>query len=97
MMNLTLNPERADQVFIVEQMRLPYIRAQIATARKDAVNQSSVNQDDIRNLTVRLPPVDRQAAFRKAYEKHGELQKLFKPSSLEADAAIKALQASYLT
>ena len=97
MMNLTLNPERADQVFIVEQMRFPYIRSQIATARKDAVNQSSVNQDDIRNLTVRLPPVDRQAAFRKVYEKHGELQKLFKPSSLEADAAIKALQASYLT
>lgn len=97
MMNLTLNPERADQVFIVEQMRLPYIRTQIATARKDAVNQSSVNQDDIRNLTVRLPPIDRQAAFRKVYEKHRELQKLFKPSSLEADAAIKALQASYLT
>lgn len=97
MMNLTLNPERADQVFIVEQMRMPYIRAQIATARKDAVNQSSVNQDDIRNLTVRLPPVDRQTAFRKAYEKHGELRKLFKPSSLEADAAIKALQVSYLT
>ena len=97
MMNLTLDPERVDHVFIVEQMRLPYIRAQIATARKDAVNQSSVNQDDIRNLTVRLPPIDRQAAFRKAYEKHGELQKLFKPSSLETDAAIKALQASYLT
>lgn len=96
MMNLTLNPERADQVFIVEQMRFPYIRSQMATARKDAVNQSSVNQDDIRNLTVRLPPVYRQAAFRKVYEKHGELQKLFKPSSLEAVAAIKALQASYL-
>ena len=91
MMNMKLDNTQADPVFIVEQMRMPFIRSQIATARKDAVNQSSVNQEDIRNLKIRLPPLHLQKRFRAVYQKYVAIDELFADAAASADAVLCAI------
>lgn len=63
MMNFTVNPDRLMVPFLVEQLGKPFVRHQIAQARKDAVNQSSVNQSDISALLIRVPPLALQQRF----------------------------------
>jgi type I restriction enzyme S subunit len=53
-----LNPR-----FLVDQLQTPFVRRQIARAAKDAVNQSSINQKDVRGLEIRVPPVELQETY----------------------------------
>ena len=69
MMNLCIDTSKADLAFVVYQLGLPYLRNQIATARKDAVNQSSINQQDVKNLKFRLPPRAQQDKFSAIHQK----------------------------
>lgn len=69
MMNLCIDTSKADLAFVVYQLGLPYLRNQIATARKDAVNQSSINQKDVKNLKFRLPPRAQQEKFSAIHHK----------------------------
>lgn len=69
MMNFTIDTERAELAFVVHQLGQPYVRRQIATARKDAVNQSSINQQDVKGLQLRLPPLPLQRRFAAIHKK----------------------------
>ena len=44
-------------------MQTDDVRAQVAPMTKDAVNQSSINQSDVRSLRIPLPPVALQRQF----------------------------------
>ena len=63
MMRFTVDPEQANPRFIVDQFRSEYLKRQIATASKPAVNQSSINQTDVKSFEVRLPPVALQNRY----------------------------------
>lgn len=63
MMNFTVCSDHVLARFVVEQLGHPFVRSQIAKARKDAVNQSSVNQSDISALLIRVPPLPLQQKF----------------------------------
>jgi type I restriction enzyme S subunit len=63
MMNFTVRSDQLAVPFLVEQLGHPFVRNQIAQARKDAVNQSSVNQSDISALLIRIPPLPLQQKF----------------------------------
>lgn len=69
MMNFSIDLARAELAFIVHQLGQPYLRRQIATARKDAVNQSSINQQDVKGLKLRLPPIAMQKRFTAIHKK----------------------------
>lgn len=73
MMNFMIDTERAELAFVVHQLGQPYVRRQIATARKDAVNQSSINQQDVKGLQLRLPPRSLQQRFTAIHNKIDEL------------------------
>ncbi|RME21342.1 MAG: hypothetical protein D6798_18385 [Deltaproteobacteria bacterium] len=60
MMRLTLDKEKVVPTFLVTQLLSPYLRRQIANSAKDAVNQSSINQHDVRSFKIRLPPLPMQ-------------------------------------
>ena len=63
MMRLRVEEHITDPRFLVDQLQTQFIKRQILRASKDAVNQSSINQTDVKNLEVRLPPIDLQIKY----------------------------------
>ena len=66
MMRLTLEQNTICPDFLIGQMLTPHIKQQIAACRKDASNQSSINQDDVRGFRIRLPPIELQRHYQAA-------------------------------
>lgn len=63
MMNFTVDQSRINPVFLVTQLGSQFIREQIRKASKDASNQSSINQGDVRAFRVVVPPIAEQNRF----------------------------------
>lgn len=63
MMRLRLDERKISPVFCITFMQTSFIRRQISMMAKDAVNQSSINQSDVRSLRILLPPIELQRAF----------------------------------
>lgn len=63
MMRLRVDESIAEPRFIVDQLQTQFVKMQILRASKDAVNQSSINQTDVKNIEVRLPPVELQRRY----------------------------------
>lgn len=63
MMNFTVNQSRINPIFLVAQLGSQFIREHIRKASKDASNQSSINQGDVRAFRVVVPPIAEQNRF----------------------------------
>jgi type I restriction enzyme S subunit len=63
MMRLTLNTNSATPVYVTHYLQTSFVKSQIQVLAKDAVNQSSINQEDVKGLIVRLPPLQLQQKF----------------------------------
>lgn len=63
MMRFSVNKSEVNPRFLVDQMQTQFIKRQILRASKDAVNQSSINQTDVKNFEVRLPPIALQDKY----------------------------------
>lgn len=63
MMRLALNTERVQPSYVISFLQTDFIKAQIRTASKDAVNQSSINQKDVKGFRINLPPLSLQSSF----------------------------------
>jgi type I restriction enzyme, S subunit len=63
MMNFSVDEKLAVPRFIVDQLCSRFVKNQILTYCKDAVNQSSINQQDVKSIQVRLPPVRLQRKY----------------------------------
>lgn len=63
MMRMALDQKRIAPRYAVEFMQTRCIKRQIDQAAKDAVNQSSINQGDVKGLRLLLPPVSLQTRF----------------------------------
>lgn len=57
MMNFKVDERLAIPSFVVDQLCTPYVKGQILTSCKDAVNQSSINQQDVKSIELRIPPM----------------------------------------
>ncbi|HBN9475757.1 MULTISPECIES: restriction endonuclease subunit S [Pseudomonas aeruginosa group] len=63
MMNFSVDESVVNPVFLVELLSSSYVKKQILSSAKDAVNQSSINQQDVRSLKILLPPLALQESF----------------------------------
>ena len=63
MMRFRVDKEQINPRFFVDQLQTQYIKRQILRASKDAVNQSRINQTDVRNFEIRVPPVELQETY----------------------------------
>jgi len=63
MMNFTVDESKLNPRFLVQQLQMPNIKMQIATCSKDAVNQSSINQTDVKSFELLIPNIDLQNKF----------------------------------
>jgi type I restriction enzyme S subunit len=63
MMRFRVDDRRIVPRFLVDQLQTAFIKRQILRASKDAVNQSSINQTDVRNFIIRVPPMRLQRRY----------------------------------
>ncbi len=73
----------------------PYVKKQILERAKDAVNQSSINQEDVKSFQIPVPPLPLQQHFAKIVEQI-EAQKAQAQTALtESEALFEGLLAGY--
>jgi len=63
MMNFKVDELKLNPRFLVQQLQMPNIKMQIATCSKDAVNQSSINQNDVKSFEVIVPTIELQNGY----------------------------------
>lgn len=62
---IRIRPNRSliDPTYLTTFLCTPYVKNQILNRAKNAVNQSSINQQDVKSLTVLVPPLPLQQQF----------------------------------
>jgi type I restriction enzyme S subunit len=63
MMRFTLRRGVVNPIYVVQFLQTKFIKNQILSCSKNAVNQSSINQQDVKGFQVHVPPLHLQQAF----------------------------------
>ncbi len=63
MMRFSIDETILNPNFLVALLCTNYIKRQILSCAKDAVNQSSINQQDVKSLEIYVPPIDLQTHY----------------------------------
>ncbi|MGW2288653.1 restriction endonuclease subunit S [Streptomyces phaeochromogenes] len=63
MMRFRVDGDVALPLFVEQFMQTRYVRKQVLEAAKDAVNQSSINQRDVKELRIYVPPLKNQQEY----------------------------------
>ena len=63
MMRFTVNTAQVLSGFVVAHLQTSFTKAEILSKAKRAINQASINQQDVRGLTILLPPLADQERF----------------------------------
>jgi len=92
MMRLHLNGETTDPTYAVFALQSTSVRHQILTSAKDAVNQSSINQGDVKGLQIPVPPVAEQRKFSSIATAVGETAAKHEAHLTELDTLFASLQ-----
>lgn len=90
MMRFGVDARRLHPAYLINLLQTRYVRAQILRASKDAVNQSSINQQDVKSISITLPPLAQQERFARYV---GALQVLA-GAHRDSDVTLNALFAS---
>ena len=92
MIRFRLDRKYACPRFIVEFLQTPFIKSQIRTGTKDAVNQSSINQQDVKAFQIRVPPLPLQQEFARRVEAIEHLKTTHRESLAQLGALFASLQ-----
>ena len=63
MMRFDVDRSVIDPVYLIQFLQTGFVKGQIIKASKDAVNQSSINQQDVKTLRINVPPPEEQRSF----------------------------------
>lgn len=63
MMRFSVKRDPVDPVYLINFLQVGFVKRQILSCAKNAVNQSSINQQDVKSLQVVLPPLHLQKEF----------------------------------
>ncbi len=91
MMRIRIDHAVANPIFIIKVLSQPYLKGQILTRAKDAVNQSSINQEDVKGFTFYLPPISLQNQFAQIVENIEAQKTLVKQSFQESEDLFNGL------
>ncbi len=92
MMRLHLDNKQVLPRFMVRFLQTQYVKNQILSACKDAVNQSSINQTDIKSFQVLVPPLELQGSFATIVESVEQQKTKMRAHLAELDALFASLQ-----
>jgi type I restriction enzyme, S subunit len=92
MMRFRLNLTRINPRFLIDYMQTSFIKAQIKVGAKDAVNQSSINQQDVNGFQIRVPPLTLQQQFADRIQAIETLKTHHRQSLATMDTLFNSLQ-----
>lgn len=91
MMRFGLNEDVALPEFLIELLQTAHARSHFLSKAKHAINQSSINQQDVKSLRVPIPPLDRQRSFALRVEEIMSIRGQQAAATTKAQAAFDAL------
>ncbi len=91
MMRVSLNADRANPLYVLKMLGQPALNRQIQRAAKDAVNQSSINQTDVKNFVLPLPPLSVQQHYAAVHKRIIRLQEKRERAKSEHEALLAVL------
>jgi type I restriction enzyme, S subunit len=98
MMRFSVNENLIDPFFLIQYLQTKFVKSQILSRAKNAVNQSSINQQDVKGIEINLPTLKEQKDFTKKINKIQFLQyKSNKQRSVELISLISSLQSQSFT
>ncbi len=92
MMRVRLDRSRIEPGYAIAFLQTDFIKRQIANGTKDAVNQSSINQSDVRSFKIMLPPLSDQQRFVKQVGVARTVEKAHRTHLAQLDALFASLQ-----
>lgn len=92
MMRFAVDRSRVEPAFVVAFLQTAHAKSQILGCAKDAINQSSINQQDVKGLSLPVPPIDGQRAFARSLDAIETLKAAHRASLAEMDALFASLQ-----
>ncbi len=92
MMRLSMNRQMAEPTYVVQFLQTSFAKSQILGAAKDAINQSSINQQDLKAIRLPLPPLDLQRQFTRRRRAVEKMLAAHRASLVETDALFASLQ-----
>ena len=85
MMRFSVDTDILHPTFIIKLLDSIYIKGQILSCAKDAVNQSSINQQDVKSFDIIVPPIFLQTQFAQIVEKTEALKTQYQSSLQELE------------
>lgn len=92
MMRFKVDGEKILPMFLIHFLQHKFIKNQIVACAKRAVNQASINQQDVKGLQILLPPFALQREFVQQCLAIRQQKNLHKLSLVELDALFASLQ-----
>lgn len=92
MMRLSVDQARVSPRYLLKCLLQKNVRDQISKRRKDAVNQSSINQTDVGSLTIPLPPVAIQEKFAAIVDAASRQQVRFEAATQAVGSMLGSMQ-----
>lgn len=92
MMRFGVDARRLHPVYLIHLLQTRHVRAHILRASKDAVNQSSINQQDVKSISVTLPPLAQQERFARYVGTSQVIADAHRSSGVGLDALFASLQ-----
>jgi type I restriction enzyme S subunit len=95
MMRFRLNDALTSRQYIVHILLSQFVKNQILSRAKDSVNQSSINQQDVKSINIPLPPIALQKRFAEIITKIEEQKNLVQKALDESQYLFESLMSEY--
>ncbi|MCQ1530241.1 restriction endonuclease subunit S [Lutispora saccharofermentans] len=95
MMRFSVDDTIINVNFLIEQLCSTYIYMQVLGHAKKSVNQASINQKDVQDLDIIVPPLDLQNKFAKIITNIEQQKSLVKQSITESQNLFNGLMSKY--
>jgi type I restriction enzyme, S subunit len=92
MMRFDVDRTRIEPRYLVQFLQTQFIKGQILTSAKHAVNQSSINQQDVKAFRIYVPPISLQREFVQRVTVVEKLSRAQHSSRVELGALFASLQ-----
>lgn len=92
MMRFDVDRRILDPGYLIQYLQTGFVRMHILRSAKDAVNQSSINQQDVKVLPIVVPPLALQQLFTQRVAARERLRMAHDASLAELDALFASLQ-----
>jgi len=95
MMRLKVNDTIINSIYLTKFLCTPYIYDQILSHAKKAVNQASINQKDVQDLNILVPPISLQTKFAENITKMERQRSLVEKTVEETQYLFDSLMSEY--